>query len=274
LRELDVLGWDAASGSTSSSPPPVSTHPDLTITGFAFAGAHFGYHVSNIGSGAAASSTAGIYVSTSPGGPPSLIGTLSTPALGAGSSDSEAGVITWGSNTTPGTYYISVAADYRNVVSESNEANNQSPQIALVLGNSGANTLTGTSGNDVIMGLGGKDTLTGGAGADQFVFNTAVTQSSPVATITDFSHAQGDTIGLDHTIFAALTQVGVGASLATADFYASSTGTAHLAIDRILYNTGTGALYYDADGTGKTAPVQIAVLNQHPTLVANDFIVV
>ncbi len=273
LRELDVLGWDAASG-TTSNPPPTTALPDLTITGFSFAGAHFSYHVSNIGTGAAASSTAGIYSSTSPTGPLTLIGTSSTAALGAGTSDIETGTITWGSNTAPGTYYISVAADYQNVVSESNETNNQSPKIALVLGNSSANTLTGTSGDDVIIGLGGKDTLTGGTGADQFVFNTAVTQTSAVATIMDFSHAQGDKIDLDHTIFTALTQVGVGAALASSDFYASGNGTAHLATDHVLYNTTTGALYYDADGTGKAAPVQIAVLNQHPALTASDFMLV
>lgn len=274
LKELDVLGWDLASGGTTSSPPPVASQPDLTITGFSFAGAHFSYHVSNIGTGAAGSSTAGIYVASSPTGPETLIGTFSTPALGAGASDTETGTITWGANTAPGTYYISVAADYRNVVAESNESNNQSPQIALVLGNSSANTLTGTGGNDVLFGLGGKDTLIGGAGADQFVFNTAVTQSSPYATIMNFSHAQGDKIDLDHTIFTALTQVGVGATLAAADFYASSNGTAHLATDHVLYNTTTGALYYDVDGTGKAAPVQIAVVAQHPTLTASDFLVV
>jgi Ca2+-binding RTX toxin-like protein len=49
--------------------------------------------------------------------------------------------------------------------------------------------------------LGDEDTLTGGARANQFVFNTAVTKTSPVATITDFSHTQGDKIDLDHTIF-------------------------------------------------------------------------
>jgi hypothetical protein len=272
LKELDVLGWDA--GSSGSTPGPTPAQPDLSVTGFSFAGAHFSYHISNVGTGTAASSTAGVYLSSSPTGSQSLIGTFSTAALGAGSSDTETGTITWGAKTAPGTYYIGVTADYKNAVAESNESNNQSPKIALVLGSSGANTLSGTSGNDVLMGLGGKDTLTGGAGADQFVFNTAVTKTSPVATITDFSHTQGDKIDLDHTIFSALTQVGVGSPLAAADFYASSNGAAHLATDHVLYNTTTGALYYDADGTGTKAPVQVAVLAQHPMLTASDFLVV
>jgi Ca2+-binding RTX toxin-like protein len=46
--------------------------------------------------------------------------------------------------------------------------------------------------------------------------------------------------------------------------------------DRLLYDTGTGALYYDADGTGPTAPVLFAQLGtaSHPNLVASDFVIV
>lgn len=139
-----------------------------------------------------------------------MIGTIATGALAAGASDTESGTLTWSSNTTPGIYFVSIAADYKNVISESNESNNQSGKIAIVLGNGSANALTGTAGNDVLIGLGGKDTLTGGAGADQFLFNTALNRSTSLATITDFSHAQGDKIDLDHTIFTALTPEALG----------------------------------------------------------------
>jgi Ca2+-binding RTX toxin-like protein len=277
LRELDVLGWDLGSSSSSpgtpsppSAPPP---QPDLVVSKFSFAGAHFSYEVDNIGKGAAAASTTGIDLSTSPTGANSLIGAFNTPALSAGGADTELGAITWGSGTT-GTYYISVAADYKNTVAESNESNNQSGQIALVIGNSASNTLTATSGTDVIFGMGGKDTLIGGAGADQFVFNTALNASINMATITNFSSAQGDQIDLDHTIFTKLTPEALGAALASSDFYASANGAAHLATDRILYNTTTGALSYDSDGTGAAAAVQFAVVAQHPTLTAHDFMVV
>ena len=278
LRELDVLGWNLGSSSSTPTPPSLPPSPppaqaDLAISHFAFTGSHFSYEVDNAGGGAAGTSTVGIYASTSANGPNSLIGTISTPALAAGGADTESGAISWGSGTT-GTYYVSAAADYKNVVAESNETNNQSGKIALVIGNSGNNTLTGTSGNDVIFGMGGKDTLTGGAGADQFVFNTALNASKNVATITDFSSAQGDKIDLDHTIFTKLTPEALGAALASNDFYASANGAAHLATDHVLYNTTTGALSYDPDGAGAAAAVQFAVVALHPALTAHDFIVV
>ena len=42
---------------------------------------------------------------------------------------------------------------------------------------------------------------------------------------------------------------------------------------RIIYNTSTGALYYDADGAGGAASIQFALLNGAPVLTANDFVI-
>jgi Ca2+-binding RTX toxin-like protein len=44
--------------------------------------------------------------------------------------------------------------------------------------------------------------------------------------------------------------------------------------DRLIYNTTTGALYYDADGTGGTNAVLVATLQGMPTLVAQDIAVI
>src|SRR5205814_6355984 len=137
----------------------------------------------NTGAGAAAASTAGVYVATSATGAGSLIGTIATGALGAGASDTESAGLTFASNQSPTTYYLSVSADAKNVVAESSETNNSSGKVAIVVGNSAANVLSGTGGNDVLVGLGGNDSLSGGAGADQFVFNTALNRTTNVSTI-------------------------------------------------------------------------------------------
>ena len=44
--------------------------------------------------------------------------------------------------------------------------------------------------------------------------------------------------------------------------------------DFILYNTDTGALYYDADGNGAGVQLQIAVLASGLALTAADFVVI
>ncbi|MDD2828460.1 MAG: hypothetical protein PHW18_02670, partial [Sulfuricurvum sp.] len=63
-------------------------------------------------------------------------------------------------------------------------------------------------------------------------------------------------------------------ALNTAFLKANATGTATDANDYILYNTTTGTLSYDADGSGATAAVQFATLTGHPTVTSVDFTVV
>src|SRR4029077_2405312 len=99
-----------------------------------------------------------------------------------------------------GTSYIGAIADAAGAVAESNEANNVSNVVPVILGTAGNNTLTGTAGKDIIIGFdgndtitgsGGGDTLIGGAGADHFRY-TAKTQG--VDAIVDFSHVEGDAL--------------------------------------------------------------------------------
>ena len=139
-------------------------------------------------------------------------------------------------------------------------------------GNASGNQLYGAAGNDILNGMGGNDTLNGGAGLDTFVFNTALSAMGNKDTITDFN-VTDDTIQLENAIFTKLTTLG---ALATANFCANATGIATDSNDFICYNTTTGALSYDADGSGVGASVAFAVLGTtvHPMLTAADFVIV
>lgn len=135
-------------------------------------------------------------------------------------------------------------------------------------GGNGFDTLIGNSGSDRLIGGSGNDTLTGGRGSDYFVFDSAMNERFNVDTIMDFN-AGRDVIELDNDIFTALG----GAGPLSADaFYTGS--AAHDASDRIIYDSGSGSLYYDPDGNAGGDQVQFAVLDTHPVLDAGDFTVI
>ena len=143
-----------------------------------------------------------------------------------------------------------------------------------IIGRAGADSLYGEAGSDVIYGGEGRDylygglgldVLTGGSSGDRFVFNAA--PDSGVDRITDY-RPNYDTIGLENSVFTALTTTG---QLSSSAFHSGS--AAHDASDRIVYNPATGALIYDADGTGKIAPVLFALIGPGLTIAATDFYV-
>jgi serralysin len=139
----------------------------------------------------------------------------------------------------------------------------------IITGNTVANVLNGFIGSDFLYGGLGNDTLTGGAGGDTFVFDTALNSVTNKDIITDFSVAD-DTIWLENAIF---TQLTVGGFLDAALFKDISLGAIDLT-DRIIYNGATGALSYDADGSGAGVAIQFATIMGHPALTEADFFVI
>ncbi len=135
------------------------------------------------------------------------------------------------------------------------------------VGNLLNNSISGNSGvaNSINGGL-GNDTLTGGDGNDTFVFNTKLGATN-VDTLTDF--ASGDTIALAGSIFTKLK----GDKDLSDNFALESATTIK---QYLIYNPTTGKLYYDADGNGKGAPIQIALIGTdiHAILTASDFTVI
>ncbi len=137
-----------------------------------------------------------------------------------------------------------------------------------LISGAGNDTVNGGAGNDVIYGGDGNDSLTGGSGADLFVFNTAL-RSGNIDRITDFSHVD-DTVRLENAFFTGLAN----GTLSSGAFRANTTGLAADSSDRIIYETDTGKLFFDADGNGAGAHVQFATLNAGLTITNADFFVI
>ena len=131
-------------------------------------------------------------------------------------------------------------------------------------GNALANVITSAAGNDTLDGGLGADKLEGNGGTDTFAF-TSVLGGDNIDTIVDF--VQGDDkIGLDDDVFLGVTDANL------ASVFVSGTA-AQDADDRIIYNSATGQLFYDADGNGAGAQVQFALLQSAVLLSALDFLV-
>jgi|SRR5215217_2772724 Ca2+-binding RTX toxin-like protein len=135
----------------------------------------------------------------------------------------------------------------------------------LIDGGAGNDKIDGGAGNDILIGGSGLDTLVGGAGYDYFGFDSKLS-SSNIDVIDDFS-VKSDSILLSKKIFKVSAD-----SKGYIKSFAFWTGSgAHDPNDRIIYDKTTGALYYDADGTGSKAAVQFAQLDANLGLTYKDF---
>jgi Ca2+-binding RTX toxin-like protein len=140
-------------------------------------------------------------------------------------------------------------------------------------GGGGRDTLSGGAGNDRLWGGLASDTLTGGKGVDRFIFDTKL-GSSNVDVVRDFN-VRDDLFLLDNAVFTRLGKAGTPTKpvkLGTDAFHLGR--VAGDAEDRILYDRGTGALYYDRDGTGSAAAVKFALVVNKVALTASDFFVI
>src|SRR5207244_12856211 len=135
----------------------------------------------------------------------------------------------------------------------------------------GNDSVVGGAGNDGFRADAGVDTLTGGAGLDDYHFNPAATDAN-ADVITDFASGS-DELVFDTTLFPAMGSIG---NLFANDerFYAAAGATSgHDASDRVIYNTTTGQLFYDADGNGSGAAQLLATLQGAPAFAPTDILV-
>jgi Ca2+-binding RTX toxin-like protein len=153
----------------------------------------------------------------------------------------------------------------------------------LIKGNTGANKikglagddkLYGDAGNDKIYGGAGNDLLSGGAGKDAFVFDTKPNTTTNHDKVVDFKLKE-DTIWLDNAVFTKLGTSGTAAHPAALNKAFLALGTkAKDANDYLIYDKGTGNLFYDADGSGHGAPVLVATFSKGLALTHWNFQVI
>ncbi|HEY9729779.1 MAG TPA: calcium-binding protein [Chroococcales cyanobacterium] len=131
-----------------------------------------------------------------------------------------------------------------------------------LIGGFGSDSLNGGAGNDILVGGFGNDTLIGGAGADSFAL---CSPSTGIDTIADFSGQQGDKLVVSASRFGGELVAGM---LSSEQFTLGSAATN--ASDRFIYNASTGALWFDADGTGAIGQVQFATLSPGLNMSSNN----
>jgi Ca2+-binding RTX toxin-like protein len=131
-----------------------------------------------------------------------------------------------------------------------------------LFGGQGNDWLAGEAGDDWLAGDKGADTLTGGAGNDYFVY-TGPDQGGDV--ITDFAS------GSDAIFVASAGFGSLAAGVLDSRLFALS--GAETNDTRFVFNTATGVLSYDADGSDALASVVIATLTNGCSLSSSDIMV-
>ncbi|MDZ8028558.1 MAG: calcium-binding protein [Nostoc sp. DedQUE11] len=136
----------------------------------------------------------------------------------------------------------------------------------IILGTLYDDNIVGSNGNDTISGRNGSDTLYGGNGIDTFGFNSF---DQGVDTIYDFN-ATNELIQLPLSSIYNFTEQGL---LSASKFTIGASATT--STQRIIYNSTTGALFFDQDGSaGAFIQVQFAQLSAGLSLTNNNFVVV
>ena len=139
----------------------------------------------------------------------------------------------------------------------------------FLIGGSGADSLTGGQANDILSGSSGNDTLTGNAGNDTFILNSLSAQD--LDSIVDFLSNE-DVIALDETVFTAL--INSGGNLLAGNFISGAGFQNGIDTDDFLiYDSATGNLFYDADGSGPVSTVHVVSLVGAPVITYSDFVI-
>jgi serralysin len=141
--------------------------------------------------------------------------------------------------------------------------------IEGAVGGTKGDTIIGNDYANALYGNSGADTLTGNGGEDFFIFDTKA-RAANADLITDFEIGM-DTIALNNKVF---KTVGRDGELAETAFVTNLTGTAEDKRDRLIYDTDSGSLFYDANGAKKGGRDLLATLDDGLALDASHFLVI
>ena len=151
----------------------------------------------------------------------------------------------------------------------SNQLNYKFIEQLYISGTAGDDKIVGSNGNDTLSGgYGGNDILTGGNGNDSFAFYDYY---EGIARVDDFN-ATNELIQVSSIGFA---NFGVGLSTSGLKTSQFTIGTsASTSEERFIYNSATGALYFDLDGSASGfTQVQFAQLSTGLSLTEKNFVV-
>ncbi len=143
--------------------------------------------------------------------------------------------------------------------------------IENIVGTKFKDTLIGNAGTNIITGGADKDILSGGGGSDTFVYRSP-TEGGDI--ITDFS--KNDIFQISAAGFDGL-EAGIPLrtnASTTGAFFSNTNPTSKGTSANFLYNTSTGALSFDHDGTGSDSATVIATLKGLPSLSLDQFAIV
>ncbi|HEY9771469.1 MAG TPA: GDSL-type esterase/lipase family protein [Coleofasciculaceae cyanobacterium] len=141
-----------------------------------------------------------------------------------------------------------------------------------ITGTAYSDRLTGNEQANILFGNGGADSLSGGEGADSFVYENLDLE---IDTITDFSI--GDRLlfsasGFDGGLVAGTNLTEVDSE--TGDFISSTNSYSLATGASFFYETDTGLLSFDPDGSGSIVASEIAILSNIPSLSPEQITIV
>jgi len=141
----------------------------------------------------------------------------------------------------------------------------------ILIGGTGNDLIFGEKGNDHLNGGEGKDTLVGGVGNDVFMIDETNDVIHGFVSIGTFG---GDVMIFDGypRYEIALADIPYGGSPVMDQFnIGSSPATANT---RFFYNQDTGGVFFDPDGTGSAAAIQLASLAPGTAMINEDILVI